>query len=360
MSVGISRLSTMQLAQLNREFISRTTLALQEAGVEVSTGKKADLFSELGPRAAATLTLRAREDETNAYLTTNTLLQGKLQSQLDAVNSVRSEVLGVLNNVLANASSPLTGAETLQMQARNALEVVVAQLNVSLNGEALFAGTRTNAPPLTQWTKSNPDTGLSPSSVIQAIISGPPSDLAQMQAMLADVEAVFASTYTTDPDANFEATFYRGTPALDNAGQPSPRATARIEPGLTLEYGVQANDAPFRDILRGLAMLSAFDVTDITDPETYGAWMNEVALALGNGAQAVLSVSAEIGFRQQSVDTASKRLEALSMVQTRQISELESADPYDAATRLSALQTQLRASYEVTSQLNGLSLLNYL
>ncbi len=360
MSVNIGRLSTVQLAQLNREFISRTTLALQEAGKEVSTGKKADLYADIGPRAAASLTLRARENETQAYITTNTLLQGKLQAQLNAVDSVRTEVLRVLDTVLANASSPLAGAETLQLQAQNALGIAIAQLNLSFNGEALFGGTRTQTPPLTQWTQINPNSGLSPEGAVQSILTGPPTDITQMQSMLVDLQAAFDSNLVSNPGANFETTFYSGTPLLDATGQPSPRVSARIEPGLELAYGVQANDAPFREVIRGLAMLAAFDVTSITNRDTYVAWMNEVAQALGNGGQAALSVSAEIGFRQQSVETASKRLEALSLVNQTQIGDLESVDPYEAATRLTSLQNQLRASYEVTAQLNRLSLLDYL
>lgn len=360
MSIGIGRLSTVQLAQLNREFISRTTLDLQQASVELSTGKRADIYADLGPRAVATLTLRARDDETQAYLTTNGLLQGKLQAQLDAVDFIRETVTNVLNTVLANSSSPLAGAETLQLQAQNALEITIAQLNLSFNGEALFAGTRTDTQPLVQWTQVNPDTSLSPEVVVNSVLNGPPANFTQMQSMLADLDSVFGSSYAANPNANFEATFYRGTPALTAGGQPSTRASARIEPGLELEYGVQANDEPFRDIMRGLAMLSAFDVSEIPDPATYVAWMDEVIQALGDGAQTALSVSAEIGFRQQSVETATRRLEALSLVQQTQIGKLESVDPYEAATRLNILQTQLRASYEVTAQLKGLSLLNYL
>ncbi|MCE8008990.1 flagellin [Aestuariivita sp.] len=359
MSVSIGRLSTMQFMQLNRDFIARTTVEMQKAGNEASTGRKSDIYGDLGPAAAAALTLRTREADTQAYMVTNTLLEGKLQSQLDAVDSVREQVTGVLQNVLANASSPLAGAETLQMQARNALEITIAQLNVSFNGEALFGGTRTGAPPLTQYADVNPDTGLSPESVISGILTAPPGSIAEAEAMIAELDAVFAST-ATDTATNFEATFYNGTPALDANGDPSHRISGRIEPGLELEYGVQANDAPFRDILKGLAMLAAVDASEIADPDTYVAWMDQIAETLGNGSQAALNMSAEIGFRQQTVETAQKRLESLSMVQTTQISELESVDPYEAATRFATLDAQLRASYEITSQLTSLSLLNYL
>lgn len=359
MSVSIGRISTQQFNQMNRDLISRTTVSLQQAAKEVVTGRRADVYIDLGPQAAASMTLRTREDETQAYLTSNSMLQGRLQVQLDSVDAVRMQVTDILEPVLANASLPLAGADKLQIQARTALDVTISQLNVSFGGEALFAGTRSSGQPLTKYTEVNPDTGLSPQDVINSIITGPPATLADVTQIVSDLDAVFASA-SANPNENFESTFYRGTPALDGLGDPNPRISARIEPGLELDYGVQANDEPFREVIKGLAMLSAFDVSEISDPDVYVAWMGEVTKVLGDASLEVLNVSAEIGFRQQTVETAQRRLEALSNVNKTQLAELEEVDAFEAATRMTALETQLRATYEVTAQLNSLSLLNYL
>jgi flagellar hook-associated protein 3 FlgL len=47
-------------------------------------------------------------------------------------------------------------------------------------------------------------------------------------------------------------------------------------------------------------------------------------------------------------------------VLSTQISNLESVNTYEAATRVSELQTQLETSYSLTSQLHNLALVNYL
>ena len=107
-------------------------------------------------------------------------------------------------------------------------------------------------------------------------------------------------------------------------------------------------------------MLAAFDVTDIADEDVYVAWMGEVSKVLGDASLEALRISTEPGFNQQIVENATERLENLSRVHQTQLSELEGVDPYEAATRLTNLETQLRASYEITAQLNSLSLLNYL
>lgn len=359
MSMTVGRVSTLQLNQMNRDLISKTSVSLQKAAQEVVTGRRVDVYLDLGPKAAISMNLRAREADVQAYISANNLLEGRLQVQLDSVDAVRNQTTDVLESILANASQPLAGAETIQIQAKTALEVTIAQLNVSHSGEALFAGTRSGAAPLTPYTQVNPNTGLSPEDVINSIITGPPTSLADVAQIVADLDAVFSST-ATNPALNFEATFYNGTPELDGFGAPNPRISARIEPGLELEYGLQANDQPFRDVMKGLAMMSVFDVSEISDPDVYVAWMEEVTKILGDASLDVLTISAEVGFRQQQVETAQQRLEGLSSVHVTQLAELEEVDPYEAATRLTALETQLRVSYEVTAQLNSLTLLNYL
>ncbi len=359
MSMTVGRISTLQFNQMNRDLISRTTVSLQQAAKEVVTGRRADVYIDLGPQAAGTLTLRTREEETQAYMKSNSLLQGRLQVQLDSVDAIRGQVTDVLEPVLANASLPLAGADTIQLQARTALEITISQLNVSFGGEALFGGTESGATPLIPYAEVNPDTGLSPEDVVNSIITGPPATLADITQIMADLDAVFSSA-SANPNEDFESTFYRGTPELDGSGVPNSRISARIEPGLELDYGLQANDEPFREVIKGLAMLAAFDVTEIADRDVYVAWMEEVTKVLGDASLEVLNISAEIGFRQQTVETAQRRLEAVSNVNVTQLAALEEVDPYEAATRMTALETQLRATYEVTAQLNSLSLLNYL
>lgn len=359
MSFGIGRISTLMFSQMNRDFIARTSTSLQKAGQELSTGRRSDIFLELGQSATTSLTLRSRLDEIEAYSTSNSLLQGRLQTQLDSVDAVRNQLQSVLETSLANSSTPTAGAETLQMQARSALEVVISQLNINFNGEALFGGTRSGVKPMTEYSRVNPSTGLSPEGVITSVISGPPSTLSEVQAIIDELDAIFNSTATAI-NTNYEETFYSGTPALDFGGVPSRRVSARIEPGLDLEFGVQANDEPFRDIIKGLSMLAATDVSEISSMDVYASYMDRVVDVLGGATTKALTVSAEIGFRQQAVELAQRRLDALTMVYESQVADLENVDPYEAATRMQSLETQLRATYEVTSQMGNLSLLNYL
>ncbi|TDK50210.1 flagellin [Antarcticimicrobium luteum] len=356
----ISRVSSLQLNQFNRQHVARATEALQRAGQELATGVKADLFADLGPRAAIALTLRAREENTQTYITSNQLLDSKLEAMLASVDAVRGQANDVLKNTLVNASRPSTGANALQSQARAALESTIASLNISYNGDHLFSGTASDRAPLTRWEEANANTGLSPQQALLDIVGSGPTTLPEVEAMIDKIDAFFDSSNTADPDRNYEATFFNGTPLLDASGGASNRVSARIDEGQKLVYGVQANDQAFRDTLKGLAMLSVTDVSEIDDEAVYARWMEAVNNALSDGIQGGLQSASAIGFNQQVVAVTQTQLNDMSLVQRTQISNYESVDPYEAATKVSNLETQLQASYSVTARLSQLTLLNYL
>lgn len=359
MSWTISRVSSLQLNLANRQYVARATELLQKAGQELSTGVKADIFADLGPRAAVALTLRAREENTQAYITSNKILDSKLQAMLTSVDGVRDSADDVLQNALVNASRPTTGVAALQDESRAALESIIASLNISYNGDHLFSGIDSDTPPLTRWNEVSDATGTSPEQVLQDIVGSGPTTLAEAEEMIAKLDAFFDST-NSDPALNYEGTFFNGTPLVDDSGAEANRVTARIDVGQALEYGVQANDEAFRSMMKGLAMLAVTNVAEIDDSATYARWMEEVNASLSGGVQGALNVSAGIGFNQQVVENTQTHLNDLSLVQRTQIADYENVDPYETSTLVTSLETQLEASYNVTARLSQMSLLNYL
>lgn len=359
MTWGIGNISSYQFSMFNRQNVQRTTLALQRAGQEVSTGRKADIYAELGPRSASVMKLRAREADTQTYMQANEVLGNKLQAMLISVDSVRERIQGVIETTLVNAGGPQKGAEVLQREARAALESLVATMNTSYNGDHLFSGLDSESPPLMRWSQTNASTGLSPEDVLNSLFGGGPVDGPSALAISDQIDLAFASNDPVDPDRNFESTFYQGSAAIDGGGQPAKQVNAWINVGQEVVYGARANDAPFRDAYKGLAMLSVTDVSQM-DEAAYDVWIERVIETLTTAQDGMLDVSARIGFNQQIVETTQTQLNDLSLVQRTQISNYEGVDPYEAITRMQSLEVQLEASYQVSARLSGLSILNYL
>ena len=106
-------------------------------------------------------------------------------------------------------------------------------------------------------------------------------------------------------------------------------------------------------------MLAVTDVSAM-DGDAYATYMGRVVEALSTAREGMLDASARIGFSQQIVETTQAQLNDLSLVQRTQIGTFENVDPYEAATRMQGLEIQLEATYQVTSRLSSLSILNYL
>ncbi len=359
MTFGINNISTLQFASFNRLNVQSTSLALQRAGQELATGRKADIFADLGSNAVSTIKMRAREADTQTFMKSNDLIGNKLEAMVLSVDTARDNVQAVLERAITNASRPHIDAGSLQRDALAALDTFVAVMNTSHNGDHLFSGLDSDAVPLMRWSQTNAATGLSPQDAITSIYGAGPVDAATAATIAGQIDLAFASNDAVDPNRNFEATMYQGTPALDGGGQPSEQVKAWVNTGQQVTYGVRANDTAFVEAYKGLSMLAVTDVSTL-DEDAYVTYMDSVINALSNAQEGMRAISAQIGFNQQIVESAQNQLTDLSLIQRTQIGNYENVDPYEAATRVQGLEIQLQASYEVTSRLSGLSILNFL
>lgn len=359
MNWSIRTHSSFQLNLFSRQNVERTSQALQKAGQEVASGRKADLYGDLGSRAASVMKLRIREADTQTYMQSNNLIANKLQVTVNAMDKLRDTIQSVLETTFFDTAQSGAAASLLQTQARAALDELTGTMNSNFNGEHIFAGLASQTTPLTRWSDTNAATGLSPEDVITGIVGSGPTNSASVSAISAELDTIFASADTGNPARNFEETFFNGTKALGGGGVANDRITAWVAAGQELEYGVQANDQAIRDTYKGLAMLTAVDSSSM-DAETYDAWMAEVSDTLAAGQEGLLQISARTGFNQEVVEKAQVQLTDLSLVQRNMITDYENVDPYEAITRMTNLERQLEATYQVTSRLSGLSILGFL
>ena len=359
MTWSIGSTSSFQFNFFSRQNVQSATLALQKAGQEVATGLKADIYEDLGSRAASVMRLQASEADTQTYMQANDLLGNKLQAMLTSIDATRGQIQSVLNTALSNLSRPQSDAAVLQKDAMAALESLIATLNTSFNGDHLFSGLRSEVPPLTRWNEKNTGTGLSPAEALASIFGAGPVDAADAASIADQIDAAFNSVDTVNPDRNFEATFYGGSPAQNAAGEPTKQVNAWVNTGQEVVYGARANDDAFREAIKGLAMLAVTDLSKM-DEGAYAIWMDRVVTSLSAGQEGLLEISARVGFNQQVVETTQTQLTDLSLVRRSQISDYISVDPYEAVTRMQSLETQLQASYQVSAQLSGMSILNFL
>jgi flagellar hook-associated protein 3 FlgL len=181
-------LSTFTAAKFRRDTVADIQQRLDRAGQEMSTGRKADVYAALGPRAGELLTVRSSAASNENFLVGNRLIANKLDLTAASLSGVRDTLQDFLNIAIANRASPGTdGGRRSRNPPRAAYGQVVAQLNAVYQGAHLFSGTESCAYALADLGSGERlTTGLAPSDVLANIVGAQITDATDAQAKLAD------------------------------------------------------------------------------------------------------------------------------------------------------------------------------
>jgi len=267
----------------------------------VASGKAATSYAAIPAGAGRLLRAEDARRLQSTFIEQNEQLSLRLRTTdqvLGGVIAVAERARGLLVQRLNGA----TGASVpLAAEAAAMLAEVAGQLNTTHAGEYLFAGSRSDSPPVTL----------------------PPTPIT-----------------TADP-----ALYYAGD---------GLRATARIDVGDELEHGLAASEPPFAELIAALGLAAQADGTQ--DRAGLEAALDQIGDALDGlvGLRAGLGVGAA---RLERV-TETQRSTVLYLYET--ISGIEDTDLAEVMTRLAQDQASLEAAFLVTGRLAALSLADYL
>jgi hypothetical protein len=154
--------------------------------------------------------------------------------------------------------------------------------------------------------------------------------------------------------------WYKG----DNEPGPARNsAIAHVDDNLNIAYGTRANEEPLAMVISKLAVLAGetFDGTVADDEARYFALTDRVATDLNfNNKVSVDDLVTELGFKQRTLPDAHDRHSATQQVSLSLLQEREGTDDYEVSAKILRLQTQIAASFETTSLLSQLSLVNFI
>lgn len=177
-------------------------------------------------------------------------------------------------------------------------------------------------------------------------VDGPPFDTAT--ATIAGTTANTIVWYQGDDSA---------TPAREGA-------LARIDDQLVVAYGTRADEQAVRHTLTYLGAISAltFNVSDPTAEDRYQALSQRAAsgLAFPPSVQSFADITTELATVQRTLEAADERHNISKVLGERLISEREDADMEEVGASILTLQTRLQASFETTSIITQLSLVNFI
>jgi flagellin-like hook-associated protein FlgL len=151
-----------------------------------------------------------------------------------------------------------------------------------------------------------------------------------------------------------------------DAGTGSARATStvRVDPSVTVQYGIRANEDAIRSLMESVALLAAV-TTSPTDPNGAGqisALNSRVAqnLTVTPGKQNIQDIQSDLANAQTVMQDATARQKLTQATMQNIVDQAENVSTDEVASQLLALQTDLQASYQTTAMLSQLSLVKFL
>lgn len=178
-------------------------------------------------------------------------------------------------------------------------------------------------------------------------VDGPPYDTATGQ-----IAATAANTVL----------WYKG----EDSSDPRHTITAKVGDGTTVGYGVQANEGGIVNLLRSLAAVAVqnFPDADPTSADRFAAMVSRNSTRLAdtqdNNSGSIAVISVELGLAKTTAGAIDERHTAHKAQLGNMLESIETAPGETVAMELLALKTRLEASYQTTSIISQLSLVNYM
>ena len=302
----MTRVATLAQNQRNLAYILDAQQRMNEAQLQISSGKKSEYYSGIAADTRRLLNVQTSHIQTTQYISNNKLVDDRLQTMETSVSQIfdlatqyKTLIINALN---ADNSSDLA----MPTQTQSMLDQVTALLNTEEDGRYLFAGTRTDTAPVDQ-------SGLPGSYTIP----------------------------TSDGDASG---YYTGD---------STQLTIQADENFTVTYGVNAGQTGFEQLIRAMHMVRIGAPND-------KATLDEALRVVNQAIDGISDIRTQIGTARSALENVNTRLNDYLTYSEQTISDLENVDVTEAITNMNNDQVSLNASYAVISRLSNLSLTQYL
>ncbi len=283
-----------------------------EVQKQVSTGKKADEFRGLASETNTLLSARSIKTRTETFQSTITRIKGIIDANDVQINAIAETAQNLRQDMLTAVGQEQ--ALGFQEVLRESYNFIASALNTSIGGAFIFAGSKTDTPP----------------------VSGN------------DISNLIAATNASDLFQN------------DNAAP-----VAKIADNVELQFGALASDIAL-PIFESIKRIAEFDVNPATGPlngeltAVQRTFLEGELALLDSAIQDAQKIQVQNGLKFQRLETIGEQHENSTVFLETFISDIEDVNIAEAISRLNNDSIALEASFRTLGTLTNLSLLNFI
>lgn len=344
-------ISTSALSAATRVSLIKTQTKLADAQKEVTTGRLADVGATLGYKTGQTVSLRQDHARLKTIIDTNSVVSTRLSATQAALKSLSDDAQLFVSQLIA-ARNRDTGAAVVQGQAEAALTSFTNTVNTALDGAHLFAGVNADVKPITNYFDTpTPANRQAVADAFVASFGTSAGDPANSSITAADMQTFL--------DGAFAALFDDPAWTTDWSAASDQNVKSRISTSELVETSTNSNDIAYRKLAEAYAMVADLGIETLNQA-AYEVVVDTATRIAGEAIQDLAKEQSRLGTSQERIANANDRMSIQIDIMVNHITLLESVDPYEASTRVSALMNQVEAAYAMTARIQRLSLLNYL
>jgi flagellar hook-associated protein 3 FlgL len=323
---------------------------LTNAELEVSTGTYADIGVQLGETTGQDFSLRSEQSLLQTISDTNNMASTRLSSTQNVLSNLQSSAQTVLNALISNTDQ--NGAATsLQDVAQNALQSLTEQLNTTVDGQYIFGGINSGQAPITDYYGS--------SAANQTAVNNAFSTYFGFSQSSSSVSSITSAQMSDFLSTQFSGLFQGANWTSDWSAASDTTISSQISDAQTLTTSVSANQSTFQDLAQAYTMVASLGTANLS-ADALQTLVTQATTLVQDGISGLTNIQTGLGVTQDNITSANNQMSVQMNILTTQIDNLEQVNPYQASTQVTDLQTQIETSFSLTSQLQKLSLVNYI
>ncbi len=344
--------STLSLGTATLSSVTRAQNQLAQLTTEASSGQYADLGLQLGDQSGYELSLRNQTDLLQSLTAANNLTVTNLTTAQAALNSIRTTAESAVSTLTSLTAGSSSAASTLQETGTDALQSLIADTNTTSNDQYVFGGENSGVAPMADYFSSTTSAAKSAiDAAFQSTFGFAPTS--------ASASTISASAMQSFIGTTFASLFSGSNWTSDWSSASSADVTTQIAPGESATTSTDANQPGFQQLAEGYAMLAEFGGSSLSS-DAQQTVISAASSLINQGVSSLTATEATLGAAQTSVTNATTSMSnQLTILQT-QIGKLDDVNANSVAVQLNSLQTQLETAYQLTGQLQKLSLAQYL
>jgi len=342
-------ISTAYLGNSMLPVVAQADQQLTTLETESTTGQYANLGLQLGEQSGYEMSLRNADDVLESFSGANAVVNGQLSASADALSSITTSAQSALSALTTWTPGGPADSE-LATTGDSSLQGLITAANSTYAGSYLFSGVNTSEAPMAAYSS----TSSSYSSLVSAFQTqfgcSPTS---------AAAGSISASDVTSFLSGAFDDQFVGGNWTSNWSSASSTDTTAEISPGQTVTTSTNTNTAGFQDLAQGYAMVSLLSDSSLSSSAKQ-AVVTAAMSSITAGSSAITATAANLGQVQSTLKQTDDDITTQMTLLKTQLGGLDNVSETQVATQLNTLTTVIETAYQVTAQLQKLSLAQYL